>query len=75
MWPGDVTKAEAEAVKRYGDDPDMPPSAYLAAIGKKGGSVSSQAKKDAAKRRKTAGRPKGAKDLRPRKNARTKRED
>lgn len=41
--------------------------AYLSKIGKKGGSVSSQAKKDAAKRRKTAGRPKGAKDKQPRK--------
>lgn len=44
-----------------------PVRAYLSAIGKKGGSVSSQAKKDAAKRRKTAGRPKGAKDKTPRK--------
>lgn len=44
-----------------------PVRAYLSVIGKKGGSVSSQAKTDAAKRRTTTGRPKGAKDRHPRK--------
>lgn len=44
-----------------------PVRAYLSAIGKKGGQSRSQAKKDAAKRRTTTGRPKGAKDRHPRK--------
>lgn len=44
-----------------------PVKAYLASIGKKGGQARTQAKKDAAKQRKTAGRPKGAKDKHPRK--------
>lgn len=51
-----------------------PVTAFLARIGRKGGSRTSAAKTAANKRNaQSAGRPVGSKDTRPRKNARKKR--